>query len=122
MLFVRAVSVTRSTTRARCQSVARVSLFFPRVPVVVVAVALPESGCVVLSQLDAAHPLRALPEVVAGGADPRPPPPPPGGGRPPRPLPPPPPPPPAPPRGARRARPAPPPSPAPHPCPAPGPP
>src|SRR6267142_3964526 len=53
------------------RSVAGVPLFFPRVTVVVVAVALPESGRVVLPELDAAHPLRALPEVEVGDEQPR---------------------------------------------------
>src|SRR3972149_9552650 len=41
----------------------RVALFLPRVGVVVVAVALPEAAPVLGHQFEAAHPLRALPEV-----------------------------------------------------------
>src|SRR5262249_56923914 len=44
-------------------SVTGVPLLFPRVAVVVVAVALPEAGAVFLQQLNPAHPLGALPEV-----------------------------------------------------------
>src|SRR6266536_3374304 len=40
-----------------------VALFLPEVRVVVVAVALPEAGLVVVQELEAAQPLRALPEV-----------------------------------------------------------
>src|SRR3954470_14514809 len=43
--------------------VAPVALLFPRVAAVVVAVGLPEAGLVVVEELDAAHPLGALPEV-----------------------------------------------------------
>src|SRR6266446_4957430 len=72
MLFVRAVSVTPSTTRASCQ--------FSRLCTAVLSTGRRscgsrspprESGRVVLPQLDAAHPLRALPEVVAGDEQPR---------------------------------------------------
>src|SRR4051794_16431240 len=48
-----------------------VSLLFPRVGVVVVAVALPESGLVDRRQLDSAQPLGALPEVLAGDHEPQ---------------------------------------------------
>src|SRR3954454_844105 len=44
-------------------SVAPVPLFLPRIAVVVVAVALPEAGFVLLQQLQSTHPFRALPEV-----------------------------------------------------------
>ena len=40
-----------------------VPLFLPRVTVDVITVHLPEAGPLVSHQLDAAHPLRALPEV-----------------------------------------------------------
>src|SRR5688572_28015999 len=42
-----------------------ISLLFERIRVVVVAVALPEARAVIGSQLDAAEPLGALPEVLA---------------------------------------------------------
>src|SRR3954471_23631413 len=45
------------------RSVAPVALLFPRVAVVVVAVVLPEARLVLGAQLEAAHPLGALPEV-----------------------------------------------------------
>src|SRR3974377_793056 len=41
----------------------RVALFLPRVAVDVIAVHLPEAGLVAVHEDDAAHPLRALPEV-----------------------------------------------------------
>src|SRR5207247_8845246 len=58
----------RSPRRARARfpaasSVAAVALLFPRVAVVVVAVVLPETGLVLGAQLEATHPLGALPEV-----------------------------------------------------------
>src|SRR5919108_2429772 len=49
--------------RASASLVAAVPLFPPRVAVEVVAVGLPEPGLVVLAELEAAHPLGALPEV-----------------------------------------------------------
>src|SRR4051812_10293490 len=65
-----AVSVTRPRTvptrqmiGTRTASVAPVALLFPGVAVVVIAVALPEAGLVVVAQLEATDPLRALPEV-----------------------------------------------------------
>ena len=61
---VRGVSSTTSATRARrATSVAPVPLLPPRIAVVVVAVALPEAGLVIVAQCQPAHPLRALPEV-----------------------------------------------------------
>src|ERR1043165_6181416 len=51
------------TRAARLEAVA---LFLPVVGVVVVAVALPEPGPVVRTQLEAAEPLGALPEVARG--------------------------------------------------------
>src|SRR4051812_27673297 len=45
------------------RSVPRIALLFPGVTVVVVAVGLPEAGLVVVAQLEAADPLRVLPEV-----------------------------------------------------------
>src|SRR5207253_7151758 len=48
-----------------------VPFFAPRVGVVVVAVALPESGLVDRRQLDPAQPLGALPEVLAGDHEPQ---------------------------------------------------
>src|SRR5919198_3786963 len=52
-------------------SVAPVALLFPRVTVVVVAGAFPEAGLVVVTELDSAHPLRALPEVQVRDEQPR---------------------------------------------------
>src|SRR5437867_4154252 len=43
-----------------------IALFLPRIGVVVVAVALPETGLVDGRELDSAQPLGALPEVLAG--------------------------------------------------------
>src|SRR3712207_5302730 len=72
MLFVLGVSGTTSTTSPRRQSslrgrpatlVAPVALLAPGVPVVVVAQRLPEAGDVVGGELQAPHPLGALPEV-----------------------------------------------------------
>src|SRR3954447_9111304 len=57
--------------RAAARSVACIPLLFPWVTVVVVAVALPESGLIVRAQLDPANPLRTLPEVVARDEQPR---------------------------------------------------
>jgi hypothetical protein len=64
MLFACAVSATRSTTRAKCQ------LSRPGIAVVV-AVGLPEAGLVIERQREAAHPLRALPEVQMRDQEPR---------------------------------------------------
>src|SRR4051795_9919357 len=44
----------------------REALFLPRVGVVVVAVALPETELIVVEELEAADPLAALPEVFLG--------------------------------------------------------
>src|SRR3954454_2903537 len=63
MLFVRAVSATRRPRSPAARSVAAVALLFPRVAVVVVAVVLPETRLVLGAQLEAAHPLGALPEI-----------------------------------------------------------
>jgi hypothetical protein len=52
MLFVRALSVTTSTTRASCQVSRR------------------RIAALVMGQLDPAHPLRALPEVEMGDEQP----------------------------------------------------
>src|SRR6476659_6271623 len=65
---------SRGSTQRReraATSVARVPLFFPRVTVVLVAVALPEARLVLGPQLDAADPLRALPEVEVRNEQPR---------------------------------------------------
>src|ERR1051326_9171673 len=43
-----------------------VALLFPRVRVIVIAARLPEPGYVVLDELHAGDPLRALPEVEVG--------------------------------------------------------
>src|SRR4051812_1020883 len=53
------------------RSVPPIALFFPRVAVVVVAVGLPEAGLVVIAQLEAADPFRALPEVQMRDQEPR---------------------------------------------------
>src|SRR5262249_12849448 len=58
-------------SRPRARSVAPVPLFQPRVAEDVVAVRLPEAGAVLVSQPQAAHPLRALPEVKMGYEQPR---------------------------------------------------
>src|SRR5947208_15235047 len=52
-------------------SVAPVALLLPRVSAHVVAVRLPEAGLVVVAQLEAAYPLRALPEVEVRHEQPR---------------------------------------------------
>src|ERR671935_582030 len=53
------------------RSVPPVPLLFPGIAVVVVAVGLPEAGLVVVAQLEAADPLRALPEVQMRDQQPR---------------------------------------------------
>src|SRR5215213_9024193 len=53
------------------RSVPPIALLFPRVAVVVVAVGLPEAGLVMVAQLEAADPLRALPEVQMRDQQPR---------------------------------------------------
>ena len=73
-VFARAVSGSMPTTVAVCHalepgavpdigSVALVTLLEPRIAAVVVAVALPEAGFVVVEELEPGDPLRALPEV-----------------------------------------------------------
>src|SRR3954454_334824 len=52
-------------------SVAPVPLFLPGIAVVVVAVALPEAGRILLRELQATDPLRALPEVQVRHEQPR---------------------------------------------------
>src|SRR4051812_47643768 len=62
----------RARPAAACwSSVPPVALFLPWVAVVVVAVALPEPWLVLLCQLQAAHPLGALPEVEVRHEQPR---------------------------------------------------
>src|SRR5688572_20248566 len=56
------VATVQSPTTAKCAPLP-VPLFAPGVAVEVVAVLLPEAGLVVLHHREAAHPLRALPEV-----------------------------------------------------------
>src|SRR3954462_4465791 len=53
------------------RSIPPIALLFPWVAVVVVAVGLPEAGLVVVAQLEAADPLRALPEVQMRDQQPR---------------------------------------------------
>src|SRR3954447_19072755 len=53
------------------RSVSLVTLLFPGIAVVVVAIGLPEPGLVVVAQLEAADPLRALPEVQMWDQKPR---------------------------------------------------
>src|SRR5207247_8858887 len=52
----------RRRSRA-ASSVALIALLSPWIAIVVVAVGLPEAGLVLLTQLEPAHPFRALPEV-----------------------------------------------------------
>src|SRR3954464_7789873 len=53
------------------RSVPPIALLFPGIAVVVVAVGLPEARLVVVAQLEAADPLRALPEVQMRDQQPR---------------------------------------------------
>ena len=63
--------VTARLATAASRSLAlREALFLPRVGVVVVAVALPEPEDVVVEELEAADPLRALPEIALGDEQP----------------------------------------------------
>src|SRR5947209_6070234 len=69
-------SAVRSRRPARprgeaAKSVALVALLPPRVTVVVVTVHLPEARLVVVEDLQAPHPLGALPEVEMGNQQPR---------------------------------------------------
>src|SRR3954451_21250023 len=59
----RGVSGATAATVATRQSVALITLFKPGVSAVVVAERLPEARVVLLGEVQAAHPLRALPEV-----------------------------------------------------------
>src|SRR5690242_21585947 len=59
----RGVSGAIAETVATRQSVALITLFKPGVSAVVVAERLPEARVVGLHEVQAAHPLRALPEV-----------------------------------------------------------
>src|SRR5688572_24184141 len=52
-------------------SVARVALFFPWISVAVIAELLPEPELVLLEHAQAAHPLRALPEIEMRDQQPR---------------------------------------------------
>src|SRR6516225_8006403 len=72
-LLTRGVSAMTSRTSAVChrrrfgpttgRSVASISLFSPRIAVHVIAEFLPESGLVVIDELQTAYPLGALPEI-----------------------------------------------------------
>jgi hypothetical protein len=61
-----AARVVPISGRRTANSVAGVTLFFPRVSVVVVAVPFPEARLVVLAQLYTAYPLGAFPEIQMG--------------------------------------------------------
>src|SRR3982074_1185946 len=56
--------------RRPCPGLLAVALFLPGIGVVVVAVALPEAEDVVVEELEAADPLRALPEVALRDEEP----------------------------------------------------
>src|SRR5437868_12905467 len=60
-----------TASQATPQSVAPVPLFQPRVAENVIAVGLPETRLVLVLQPEAAHPLRALPEVEVRHQQPR---------------------------------------------------
>src|SRR4051794_18958407 len=59
----RGVSGEIAATVAVRQSVALITLLKPGIPAVVVAERLPEAELVLLHEMQAAHPLRALPEI-----------------------------------------------------------
>src|SRR5216683_763859 len=62
----------RPRRRSRpARSVAGVPLFPPRISVHVIAVGLPEAGLVLVEELEAAHPLGALPEIQMRDEQPR---------------------------------------------------
>src|SRR4051794_16146208 len=62
----RGVSGEIAATVATRQSVALIALLKPRISTVVIAERLPEAGLVLVGEDEAAHPLRALPEVQVG--------------------------------------------------------
>src|SRR5262249_5552669 len=70
-LIARLLWTAHSPLLSVMSSVAAVTLLFPRVAVVVVAVGLPESGLVVLVHLEASYPLGALPEIQVRHEQPR---------------------------------------------------
>src|SRR5436305_11635700 len=63
--------VTVALSQTMFRSIALVSLFLPRIAVVVIAVPLPEAGLVVVEHLESRNPLRALPEVEMRYEQPR---------------------------------------------------